>query len=77
MHGYGSARAEIARSDIFSGESKSGRPHLMGFGTDDGDDFGYADGSESVIGGKLLMGVMGLHPRSRRWRKMLVPALTG
>ena len=56
MHGHGSSRAERVRSDIFWGETKSGRYHSQTLGPDDGNDVGCADGSEAMIGGKIADG---------------------
>ena len=51
MHGHGSARAERVRSDVFWGESKSGRSHSQTLSPDGGDDAGCADRAEAMIGG--------------------------
>ena len=62
MHGHGSARADIVRSDIFWSEAKSGRSHLQALGSDDGNDVGCADGAESMIGGIIADGGGGITP---------------
>ena len=49
MYGHGSTIAERVRSDVFWGESKSGRAHLLGFIPDDGDDVQGADRAETLI----------------------------
>ena len=77
VHGQGSARAERVRPDIFWGKPESGYFHSQSISADEGDDVGCADGAEAMIRGKLLMGVVGLHPRMRRRRKILMPVLTG
>ena len=53
VHGHGSARSKRVRSNIFWGESKSGRPHLLGLGPDDGNDTGSANWAESLSSGKV------------------------
>ena len=62
MHGHGSARAERVCSDVFWGESKSGRSHLQALGSDEGDDVGCADRAEAMIGGIIADGGGGITP---------------
>ena len=50
MHGHGSARAERVGSDIFLGESESGRAHTFALCPDGGDDNGGADRAETLRG---------------------------
>ena len=44
------------RSGVFWGKSKSGHSYLLGFGPDDGDDVGCADGAEATTGGEISDG---------------------
>ena len=60
MHGQGYAKEERVCYDVFWGESKSGRSHLLELGPDGGDDVGYADGAEAVIGEKIADGGGGI-----------------
>ena len=60
MHGHGYAIAERVRSDVFWGESKSGRSHLQTPVPDDGDDVGCADGEEAMIGWNISDGRGGI-----------------
>ena len=64
-------------SDVFWGESKSVRSHLLALSPYGSNDVECPDGAEAVIQGKFLMGVVGSHPQLRRRKKMLVTALTG
>ena len=60
MHGHVSARAERVHTDNLWGESKSGHSHLQILVPDGGDDVGYADGVEAMIGGKISDGGGGI-----------------
>ena len=46
--------------DVFWGEAKSGCSHSQTLGSDDGNDVGYADGAEAIIGGKIADGGGGI-----------------
>ena len=60
MHGHGSARAERVRSGVFWDEAKSGLSHSQAFGSDDGNDVGWADRAEAMIGGIIADGGGGI-----------------
>ena len=60
MHDHGSERVERVRSSVFSGEAKSGRSHPQALSPDDGDDVGFADGADAMIGGKITDGGGGI-----------------
>ena len=50
MHGHGSARAERVGSNIYWGESESGRAHTFALCPEKGDDNGGADRAETLSG---------------------------
>ena len=50
MHGNGSTRVERVIPNAFWGKSKSVCAHLLGLGSDDGDDIRGADRAETLIG---------------------------
>ena len=50
MHGHGSSRAERVHTDVFRGESKSGRTHLIELRPDGGDDVLGAEIAETLSG---------------------------
>ena len=53
MHDHGSARAERVRPNVFWGNSKSGRAHLLGLSPDDGDDVRGAE-IAGTLGGRVV-----------------------
>ena len=50
MCGHGYARAERVCTDVFWGESKSGRAHSLGLCPGDGDNVRGSDGAETLSG---------------------------
>ena len=62
MHGYGSARTERVRSDVFWGKAESGHSQSQALGSDDGDNVRCADREEAMIGGIITDGCGGITP---------------
>ena len=77
MHGHGSARGERVRSDVFGAKPSLAGPTRRHSALMTAMMLDALTEQRPRSEGKLLIGVMELHPRSRRRRKMSMPTLTG